>query len=142
VPTAVLALVGLTINSAGLVAGTIPVGFEPQTLTAQIGVSDAEFTVTFDLIITVADASTAAADWAVRSRADGVFWACNGEEFVRGIPGYTTQPMRGFPSGISGRRVTTINSIAEQPAIEEVPLERTKYEGNEPDGGGAWRHTG
>jgi hypothetical protein len=100
-PTPVLASLGLSLNSNGLLAGTIPSGANPQTATTNISVSDGEYTVVLNagLTITVLDGADAQADWDARSRADGVFWGCNMAEWVRGIDGYTSQPTKDYPSG-------------------------------------------
>jgi hypothetical protein len=116
-------------GSVSLNVGSAPIG-------AVFGVTTGTIT-----LLVLPDAGDAKADWELRSRADGVFWACNGEEFVRGIQGYVTQPVKGYPSGISGRLVTPIASIAEVPGVEEIPLKSDKYAGDMGDGHGPWRLT-
>lgn len=80
-------------------------------------------------------------DWLIRSRAPGVFWACNGAEFVRGLPGYTSQPVLGYPTGIVGQLITPIESIADHPGSEELTLASSKWSGDIGDGHGAMKHT-
>jgi hypothetical protein len=137
-PTAVLSQLGLTLSANGLLSGTIPAGIQPQTLVAQIGVSDAEYTVTLagGLTITVADGASAQADWDARSRGPGVFWATNFAEWVRGIPGYVSQPVRNHPSGQLGRISTEIADVSQVPSGESDTIPSSKYIGDLGDGRG------
>ena len=141
VPTPTLSLLGLTLSANGLLSGTIPADIEPQVLVAQIGVSDEEFTVTLanGLTIEVVDNSSAAADWLARSTADGVFWGCNMEEWVRGINGYVSQPTKDYPTGQLGQVRTAIADITEVPSNEAIKLPVKNYVGDLGDGFGCMK---
>jgi hypothetical protein len=136
VATAVLSQLGLSISSTGLIAGTISAEAEPQSLTFRVSASDGQLSANKTGTVRVFAVTDTQTDWETRSRGDGVFWACNFAEWIRGIPGYTSQPVSGFPAGQSGRRETTIESIYQVPSNESRTLANDKINGNLGDGKG------
>ena len=85
----------------------------------------------------IADAQ---ADWEARGLGEGVFWATNFAEWIRGIDGYTSQPIAGFPEGQPDRITTTIETKDQIPSGETGALANDKINGDLGDGQGiiAW----
>lgn len=90
--TGTLALLGLSCSSAGVIAGTVPSGTTPQSVTAVIGASDGEFTATKSILVTVYEPPTSGVDpdYTTRAEMPGVFYATNWIERRRGAQGYTS----------------------------------------------------